>query len=198
MSARTLLLAGAGAAALGLACLGVIALVTRDGGPGERAVAPAAAAPVAQPAEVVRSIPPAPPAAAPPPGRPAVTTGVAHPSPGDPPRPLLLKPSRQTYDLLAGLGALQAQIDHCADGAPPAALGDRSRGILWLEMETLSGRVRITDAQLDRQGGASMELVSCALDVLRGKELRMRVAKPGSRVRMQYPLGFAYRPPPAG
>ena len=71
MSARTLLLAGAGAAALGLACLGVIALVTRDGGPGERAVAPAAAAPVAQPAEVVRSIPPAPPAAAPPPVAPA-------------------------------------------------------------------------------------------------------------------------------
>jgi hypothetical protein len=191
-------LGAAAAVALVVVSLGVIRLATREEA-GPSAGAGNAALPNPEPTLTPpeRSIPQAPPAAAPPRGRPAVTTGVAHPAPNDPPPPLVLRPSRQTYDLMAGLGDLQGRVDRCAAGVPASALGDRSRTILWLEMETLAGKLRIIDAQVDKEGGASPELVACALGVLRGEELKMRVAKPGGRVRMQYPLTFAVRPPPA-
>jgi hypothetical protein len=179
--------------------LGVIWLVTRERGGSTTGAGRASASNApGEPVELPeRSIPPTAAAAPPPPGRPAVTTGVAHPSPTDPSRPLALRPTRETYDLLAGLGDLQARIDGCAAGASPEALGDRSRSIVWLELETLAGKVRITEAQVDQQGGASPALLDCALGVLRGQVLTMRVAKPGSHLRLRYPLAFRVRPQPA-
>jgi hypothetical protein len=109
----------------------------------------------------------------------------------------MLRPSRRTYDLFAGLGELQARMDRCADGARSEAFGDRSRTILWLELETLTGKVRIADAEVEKDGGASPELVACALGVLRGQEVRMRAARPGGRLRIQYPLVFSPKPSPA-
>ncbi|BDG09624.1 hypothetical protein [Anaeromyxobacter paludicola] len=201
VSSRRLLALGLAANALLLA--GSLAFILRARAPslldGDDAPASAAAGPAgasASPAmpptllpegaRAIPAVPPPPPA----PGRKrTATSGVAHPSPADPPRPVTLKPSRQTWDFFSALGDLQGKIDECAARSPrPAPAGHEAQTVLRLTMETLDGQVLVHDAAVEREGDASPALVGCAQQLLRGARVPMAAARPGTRMEMQLPL----------
>jgi predicted transcriptional regulator len=60
--------------------------------------------------------------------------------------------------------------------------------VLVLEIETGPGRVRIVDAPVETQGGASDGLVACAQQVLRGRVVAAPGVEAGQRARLTYPL----------
>jgi hypothetical protein len=102
--------------------------------------------------------------------------------------------------LHAGLQELQPRISDCFQRGARAgqgvtavkeeyvALPDTGATVLMLEVEALPGQVRIADAPVETRGGASDGLIACAQQVLRGQAFPARVASPGARHRVLYPL----------
>ncbi len=100
------------------------------------------------------------------------------------------------------LNALQPRLAACFDegaqsrhGATPFSRtadfkGEEAGGtpILVLEIETSPGRVRIVDAPVETQGGASDGLVACAQQILRGRVVAAPGVQAGQRARLTYPL----------
>jgi len=60
--------------------------------------------------------------------------------------------------------------------------------LLVLNLELQPGQVRIADAPVESQGGASDGLVACAQQVLRGHVIRTPVSRTSGRARMILPL----------
>jgi hypothetical protein len=84
---------------------------------------------------------------------------------------------------------------HASSGALPAlardgttVAGDGVPAVLFLELETLDGGVRIVDAPVETQGAAGDGVVLCAQQALRGLVLDAPAARPGARHRLRYPL----------
>jgi hypothetical protein len=91
--------------------------------------------------------------------------------------------------------SVQSRLARCVDrdvgfggGASPGRVRRAQPAVLELELETLAGQVRIADARVRSWGGASEKSVSCAQEVLRGKALAARKARPGGRVLMPFSL----------
>lgn len=88
---------------------------------------------------------------------------------------------------------IQPRLARCVDrdagfgAAPGAAPRDRPATLL-VELETGPHGARIVDVQVQRWGGASEDVVSCARRVLLGTVVPAPGAGPARRVRMPYPL----------
>ena len=93
--------------------------------------------------------------------------------------------------------SLQSRLARCVDrdrevgfggGASPARVPRPRAATLVLEIETGTREVRIVEAKVQSFGGASEAAVSCARNVLSGKVLAAKNAKPGKHVQMPFPL----------
>ena len=99
---------------------------------------------------------------------------------------------------------------HCAASETQGGFGGSiahapragERTVVFVDLVTLDGQVRIDDVPLQASGFASDGFVLCARNVLRGQVIEVRTASAGSRMRVALPLGPRSEPstvePPAG
>lgn len=101
-----------------------------------------------------------------------------------------------------GLADLQPRLDECQTAASQArnsgqpvsevkdgvVADDNGTATLMLQVEGLEGAVRIVDAPVEMRGGASVGLIACVQQVLRGQVIPAAAATPGTRYRIVYPL----------
>ncbi|HTN54482.1 MAG TPA: hypothetical protein VML50_18885, partial [Anaeromyxobacter sp.] len=102
-------------------------------------------------------------------------------------------------EIRAGLDDLAPRLSRCAEAEVQARHGgqevsglqgadEKGAPALMLEIETLDGEVRIVDAPVETRGQADDGLFACAQRALRGQVIPAASARPGSRIRLLYPL----------
>ncbi len=206
ISGKRLVLVGAGGIVLlGAVAVVVITYVMPDGAPWDAGPAPAVSSapppggPLAPQTGVLRPPDPPPPTlimGAPPP-KPAegsweAVTPAARPASAGPAGAAL---GRELNELQPKLSACFDEDRQARHGQQPvtrtqdyAPREDTGTTVLMLQVETSPGQVRIVDAPVETQGGASDGLVACAQRVLRGHVLRTPAATEQGRYRVLFTL----------
>jgi len=199
-TARSALLA---VVAVALGTAGAMAFLYRVTGDDAPAAAPVPPAPPPAPEPQGADTPPEPP----PIRRPVVNLG----PPEAPPPPLIVSGERQrpregTWDavpaaaraaslgkvvggaLHRGLNQLGAPLAACVEADVARMDESNEQPTLVLNVETREGQVVIVDATPLAEGGATVELLACAINVVKGRSFPAPGAKAGERHRLIYPI----------